>query len=346
MVFCPIWQADSAAAAASEEETHRIVTAAAEGLLTALAAAERRSGGWADQTVGYALVDAALTRCLTRLAATGHWGRANQLPSDLLWKIAGPTLAVGSLQHRARTKPWGYAGDFQLQADIVLDRCCDHPLGRLFDRYFLNQAAPQAVRNRTQQAGLALADHLAGLTSDPCRVVSVGVGTGMDVCGGLSLLPPDRRRRVQVTLLDLDEAGLQFAGDQIGQVIEPGQIQAERENLFRLARPGRSSPLPPETHFLICSGLFDYLEDDVAAATLQRCWECLAADGLLLVGNFVPQHPTRAYMEWIGNWYLHYRSPTQLAALATAAGIPSGQWTIQADRTGADLFLRGWKGEG
>ena len=49
--------------------------------------------------------------------------------------------------------------------------------------------------------------------------------------------------------------------------------------------------------------------------------------------------PTRALMEWIGNWYLIYRTPAELQRLATAAGIPSEYARIGAERLGIDLFL-------
>jgi len=340
VAFSPIWRLEAGSQATSEAETHQLVAAAAHELLTAIERGAEQTGNWVDERLGYALTEAAMSNCLARLAATGRWGRDNLMPSDVLWKIAGKVLQVGSLQHRARTKPLGYAGDFQLLADIVENRCCDHPLGKLFDRYFLNQAAPQAVRNRTEQAGFALCDHLQKATHDAYRVVSVGVGTGMDVQTGLSLLPRKIRTRVEVTLLDLDETSLEFAKSRVMDVIEETQVHTLRENLFRIAHKERGQLFPDGTHFLICSGLFDYLEDDVATAMLMLFWESLAEGGLMLVGNFVPYHPTRAYMEWIGNWYLQYRTPAQLAAIADAAGIPGNRWTIEADRTGADLFLR------
>jgi hypothetical protein len=68
-------------------------------------------------------------------------------------------------------------------------------------------------------------------------------------------------------------------------------------------------------------------------------WNALRGGGLLMVGNFAPHNPSRAYMEWIGNWYLLYRAPADLARLAEQAGIP--RWAIQigAERLGIDLFL-------
>ncbi|HEX5498007.1 MAG TPA: hypothetical protein VFX03_02230, partial [Thermomicrobiales bacterium] len=49
--------------------------------------------------------------------------------------------------------------------------------------------------------------------------------------------------------------------------------------------------------------------------------------------------PTRAYMEWIGNWYLIYRTSADLERLAAAAGIHPANFAIEAEKLGIDLFL-------
>ena len=69
----------------------------------------------ASDTAGVANV---MNQLLSQLSATGIWGPDNRLPSSELWKRAGDVLSVGSLQLHARTKPFGYAGDFEMLARI------------------------------------------------------------------------------------------------------------------------------------------------------------------------------------------------------------------------------------
>jgi SAM-dependent methyltransferase len=214
-----------------------------------------------------------------------------------------------------------------------------HPLGRAFDRYFHRQAAAEAVRARTEQVGAALAEHRLASASAPYRVVSVGAGPALDIRQALALLPAERRPALEMTLLDLDPAALRFARRQLAPWCAPEQVICRRENLYRLAHPAKAAALPEECDFLICSGLFDYLPDAPAQELLRLFWRRLRPGGRLLVGNFAPHCPTRAYMEWGGNWYLIYRSAEQLDQLARAAGIPAGQFRIGAERTGVDLFV-------
>jgi hypothetical protein len=146
---------------------YAVVARAAENLVAELERACDRTGKWSDQALTEALVDAALSTCLDALARTGCCGEANRMPSGELWRIAGKLLEAGTLQVHARFKPRGYAGDYQLLHRIWGEDHCDHPLGIAFDRYFLRQAAPQAVRSRTREIGSALAADCLSVRARP-----------------------------------------------------------------------------------------------------------------------------------------------------------------------------------
>ncbi len=322
-----------------------VVRTAAATLVERLEEAERLTAHWFDERLADALVDAALSECLVHLAATGCWGEANRLPSSELWRIAGPVLEVGSLQHHARFKPHGYAGDHEMLSRICEPSCCDHPLGRIFDRYFLRQSAPEAVRARTQQTATALVAHCLQRPQGAYRVVSVGSGPALDVFQAIAALPSGRTDSVQVRLLDLDPNALEEARRRLKPRLASGSLQCVRTNLFRLAQGTRGSEELGTPDFVICTGLFDYLDNDVAAGLLGLFWNQLAEGGMCVVGNFAPHNPSRAYMEWIGNWYLKYRTADDMERLGAAAGIPRQCFRIGCERTGVDLFLVAAKGE-
>ena len=176
----------------------RIARAAGEQLVVDLDQACQLTDHWEDEKLVDMLVEAALAKCLHRLAETDCWGVANRLPSSEFWRIAGPLLEVGVLQRHARLKPRGYAGDYQMLHWIGTDYCCDHPLGRAFDRYFQGQAAPQAVRCRTRQTAAALVAHClqAGDAGLSCRQRGLGTGhrhlRGPGLLAGTSAASPAR----------------------------------------------------------------------------------------------------------------------------------------------------------
>lgn len=308
-------------------------------LVADLEQAERLSSGWRDERIGEALISSAMDRCLARLAATGCWGKENQLASSEFWSIAGGLLDVSWLQHRARFKPRGYAGDYEMFDRFWRRECCEHPLGRLLDRYFQRQAAVEAVRARTEQIAAALVEHCLIAQSQPYHVVSIGCGPAIDLANAVEMLPESRRSQLQIMLLDLDQAALDDAVQRLGGRLAPTQINAVRENLYRLADKPQAAEYLNNADFLICSGLFDYLSDDAAEKLLRLFWKQLASGGKLIVGNFAPHNPTRAYMEWIGNWYLIYRTAEDMQRLAAADGIDRSRFSIGAERLGIDLFL-------
>jgi len=343
--FGPSWSERDAIGWPPQETDEMLsrVRRAAEKLVADLGQAEKLTRDWSHEQLTQALVDAALSQCLCELAKTGCWGEANRVPSCELWRIAGRLLEVGTLQYCARFKPHGYAGDYQMLARICEDFCCEHSLGRAFDRYFQRQAAPQAVRSRTEQTAVAVASDCLKHEGSVRHVVSVGSGPAMDVRGALELLPKERRTSLRVSLLDLDPNALDFARELVEPLLPPGALRSVRTNLFRLAQGADPGAALEGPDVLICSGLFDYLADEPAVSMLRFFWEELSAGGVLLVGNFSPHNPTRAYMEWIGNWYLTYRTAEQMEQLGVRAGIPRDQFTIGCERLGVDLFLIGGK---
>lgn len=314
--------------------------AAARDLIAELDHGARAASDWANEELGFALVQTALDRCLGRLAETNCWGQANRAPSDAFWALAGELLIKGSLQERARTKPRGYAGDFEMFVQFHERRCAGDALGKLFDRYFQAQAAVEAVRSRTEQIAAALASHCLARGDDRTyRVVSVGCGPALDIELAARWLPEPLRRRLSVTLLDLDGEAVEHALCRLRNVLFENQLVGLRDNLYRLADKAKSAARVEQVDFLVCAGLFDYLPEAPAVNLLRWFWSRLNRRGMLLVGNFAPHNPSRAYMEWIGNWYLLYRTPAELARLAEQADIPRSAIQIGAERLGIDLFL-------
>ena len=123
------------------EASLAIVRAAGRSLVASLQVSERATNGWTTGDVDQR-VHAALDDCLSELERTGAHGMENRLLSSTLWTESGEYLRRGPLQVRAREKPRGYAGDYEMLRLICDNECCLEPLGGSFDRYFQAQAAP------------------------------------------------------------------------------------------------------------------------------------------------------------------------------------------------------------
>jgi extracellular factor (EF) 3-hydroxypalmitic acid methyl ester biosynthesis protein len=298
------------------------------------ALAEASSVDGALQAVTFALDD-----CLQKLSRSNLWGRANEVPSSELWKVAGFLLERGWMQNRARTKPRGYAGDYQLFTRMLEDRLCEDPLGRLFDRYFQNLAAPIAVRNRSELTSQWMVDRVRN-SDRLTTIVVVGCGPGIDVERAALALTAEERSRLRVRLLDYDPVAIDNANLRLAAHLAPDQLACEAGSLFRITTRPKLAAWLDGADLIACPGMFDYLDDPSAAAMLATFWQRLAPNGEVAIFNFSPRNTSRAYMEWIGNWYLTYRNEEEMAAVARGAGIPNDLVTHGSESLGVNLYLR------
>ena len=309
-----------------------------------LESARIATGDWQADPLGEKLVRRAVGRCLCRLASTNLWGAENRLAAGEFWKLASPWLECGEMQLHARKKPLGYAGDF-----LMLDRIwrryeCQHPLGRLFDRFFQSRRAPVAVRNRILVAAREIERLVLGRTeSKQALVVSVGSGPGHDLREGALFLPPERRTHLRFRLLDLDPKGLDFAAENLAGILPAENVECYRENLNRLATSERIAEHLRGADLILCTGLIDYLDDLSAASFIAALWQSLAPGGILLAFNFAAANSSRDYMEWIGDWRLIHRDVPAMRRLMAAAGIPDSCGRVVAEPLRANLLIRARK---
>ena len=330
-------------------DTFATVRQAAEELADRLRAVDSLPVSDESEQARFEQVKAALDHCLARLHPLGLVGVDNRLPSSELWNVAGELLTRGWLQNQARTKPRGYAGDYEMLARIYENRLCDDPLGKLFDRYFQEEAAPRAVRSRMEMMTQWIVELARGADPSPLtplpqgergiRVAVVGSAFGLEVRDALVRLGEHERSSVSVTLLDLDWAAIEYAKQKLSGLIAGERLKEVSANLFRLPVREPLAAHLNDTDLLLCPGLFDYFDDATAVAILRTFWNRLAPGGRLAVFQFAPHNPTRAYMEWLGNWYLIYRTTDELRQLALDAGLPAPVIELSSEPLGVDLLL-------
>ena len=323
-------------AAPRDAEIERLIITAAENLLRDLAPLEAASSQWSDGEIAYAGIERAMSRCLATLEQTGLVGEANRGPSAGLWNIARTWLEVGDLQRHAREKPRGYAGDFEMLAKIFREVHSPHPLGRWFDKFFQAQAAPAAVRNRMHMVS---SDIVAAASSgaNHLKIVVIGCASALDVLDALRKLTEKDREKLSLVLLDLDPRAIEAARSPLLELVQPQQLQLAATNLLRLPKRPTDQALIAGAHRIYCTGLFDYFDDQQAAAMLATFVAHLAPGGESLVFQFSHSNPTRGYMEWIGNWYLRYRNESDLDRIRELGGISRAQCRLSAEPLGVNL---------
>jgi hypothetical protein len=141
-----------------------------------------------------------------------------------------------------------------------------------------------------------------------------------------------------VTLIDLDPGAIDFARANLSPLLPGSRLSAISTNLFRLPERPQEASVLAGSDLLFCPGLFDYLDDAAAIAMLRTLYQHLRPGGRLTIFQFAPHNPTRAYMEWMANWYLIYRDAAELRRLVDSAGLGSSECTVGAEALGVDLY--------
>lgn len=155
----------------------------------------------------------------------------------------------------------------------------------------------------------------------PCRDVAEALAGAGESAEGASL-----------HCVDMDPRAIEYTRS----VVDPGravQICWQATDAFRLRTRKK--------HDLVWSaGLFDYLNDRLAAALLRRMWDATAEGGEVIVGNFHTSNPDRAWMEWCGDWHLIHRDEDDMRSICHRAGVPTESIRFHYEPTGINMFLR------
>ncbi|MCL4819162.1 MAG: methyltransferase domain-containing protein [Vicinamibacteria bacterium] len=209
---------------------------------------------------------------------------------------------------RAYTKPRGYAGDAVLIDHIYGSAQPEfqRPLGRAINRYTTASPATRAVRFRRQILA-ELIDRASAEGHGHCRVLALACGHLRELELSVAIRRGDA---VEVVGLDQD-------ADSLGVAREAGQrLGCRMETHAASIRAVLKRSLDLRDFDLVyAAGLFDYLEDNVAAALVSRMLEAVRPGGRVLIANFVPDIPDVGYMEACMDWFLKYRTESQLRSL-------------------------------
>ena len=232
--------------------------------------------------------------------------------------------------HRLQTWPRGYPGDFETvewlcdagnraEADTVpwaLEQCA------------LQSPLAQQHRNKVGLQGRAI---LSTLVAKPAgRIASIGCGGCRDLSLIQDYVPPTHGSFV---LVDADADALAFARERLDRL--EGRCTFILGRVPRaLARVQGAGPFD----LVVAGGLFDYLPDRWAVATLTAARELLGPGGRMFLSNIARGNPFRPWIEYLADWWLIERDEADLRRLLAQAGFDVEQARISHDTTGLALI--------
>ena len=272
--------------------------------------------------------------CLHRFAAAvGACEEAGLERAELLPHLEPlRALHAGSpFVARLQTWPRGYAGDFET-VEWLCDATNRAPAGTVawgIEQYALQSPLAQQHRNKVALQARAV---LTAVNDNPhARIASIGCGG----CRDLSLVQEyvgDTEARF--VLIDADADALAFARTRLPAI-------ADRSEFVHGTVPRILSSVSSRGPFdlVVAGGLFDYLPDRWALATLRAVRRLLTPGGRLLFSNIARGNPFRVWIEYLAEWQLIERDEQDLERLLTESGFPTASRHVFRDTTGLAFMV-------
>ena len=231
---------------------------------------------------------------------------------------------------RLQTWPRGYPGDFETVEYLceAKNRAEVGTVGWAIEEYALQSPVAQQHRNKV---GLQARAVLATLLAHPdARVASIGCGG----CRDLSLIQDYIADAAGTfVLIDADADALAFAKQRLDRLARRCELVQGRVPRV-LSALGTARPFD----LVVAGGLFDYLPDRWAVATLRGIRRMMVPGGRLLFSNIAAGNPFRVWLEYLADWRLLERDETDLRRLLDAAGFPDGEVRVYRDVSGLALL--------
>jgi len=256
---------------------------------------------------------------------------------DFLRQKLNHLIYQAPFAERVFTKPLGYAGDYEMMNLIYKQENIGKSLfARCLQRYYIDEPAAQAVRNRADYLIGVITKELASAPSErPFRMLSVACGPAME---WQRLLPQmtDFDKPVLVDLLDQDEHALLSTQNRLRQLRAKHTAPVD----FRFLHKAIKNIIVRGTEYkeydlIYSAGLFDYLSDPVASMAAQQLFNSVRPGGKLVIGNFNVGNPTQVVMDYALDWELIYRSAEDLLELFKNVG---GHLEVEREPLDINLF--------
>lgn len=245
--------------------------------------------------------------------------------------------------NRARQKPLGYPGDYELMTRVYDNHFAGASLfAKAVDLSFCLTPAAIAVRARKDMIKARLARLINERKGQQVRILSIAAGPAQEVFELLEerdSLPC----QLEIVLFDQDKRALSFSFGRLQRLVtsrfrDQVTVRHLHDSIRHLLRGTTVFSGAGTFDAVYSCGLFDYLQLPTAVSLSRSLFELVSPGGTLYVGNMVPQNPCRWFMELHLEWFLVYREREQMLDFARMAA-PGAQIELLEEQTRVNPFV-------
>lgn len=240
----------------------------------------------------------------------------------------------GDLIRWCMEKPLGYAGDFKIIDDIYRNNPATTGLTRLWDNWFLQLSGSRSVRERKEDFKKLILDFAQSRRNKDIRIMNLACGPAREI---KELLEADKDGLFSKTTFDCYDFEMKAIGYAGGVLGGFNNVNFFQKNAIRLALEKEiEKDISYKYDLIYSTGLFDYLDERVAARLVSNLKKILKKDGIMIIANARDKYSnsSAAWMEWVVEWYLIYRTEDEFKRIFLNAGILDDDLQIIAQKGG------------
>jgi extracellular factor (EF) 3-hydroxypalmitic acid methyl ester biosynthesis protein len=227
--------------------------------------------------------------------------------------------------HRIYFKPSGYPGDYEM-INMVHRNALEGetPLGKLLNKYATSIPIAQAVRKRTEFFTNEIKE--VAQKNGNAKVLSIASGPALEFDMLLKKYPK-LADNVSIKLLDQDIEALRFSQENLYKTRIETQskihIDFIHQNIGNYLKELNRSKIRENFDIVYASGLFDYFDFKTSKFVIKYLLKQTRPGGKIIIANLsLDGHYHKTFLEFVGEWYLIYRSREDMVKLSEA--IPKG----------------------
>lgn len=216
-------------------------------------------------------------------------------------------------------KPFGYSGDFKIIDDIYRNQIKTNGFDGLWDSWFQQLAITESVRMRKDDFKKFILNFVKKQNGRKLRFMNLACGPAREIKELLNY--ESLFSDIVFDCYDIDVRAISYAKQLLNN---PSNVNFFQKNAIRLAlKKNIEAEIPHKYDLIYSTGLFDYLDARIAARLVSNLRKLLKNDGILLISNVGSKYndSSSIWMEWIGEWYLIYRTEAEFAKIFIDAGF-------------------------
>lgn len=270
-------------------------------------------------------------------AACGRFESEHQSESELIKSAqkaflenTNPEFEQSWIAQRARTKPHGFVGDYEMLIKLYDEKTPATGLGGYLDLCILDLPLARAVRTRLKAARQFLLKEIEQ-RGDKVSILDVASGP----CREYRDWPEFAEKEVSVVAMDTDPHALEFVQSNVCPTIPRGTtLRPVRYNALRTSVAEGTIRLFGKFDVIYSVGLCDYLTDDQLVRMFAAWKETLNDGGVMYVAFKDCQQYDHIPYQWHMDWFFFQRTFDDALSLFAKAGIDTSEMEITRDETG------------